>query len=590
MRRRTRARRLGLGVALFALAGAMSGCDAATVQSILDDHADTATTGEVNSADNGASIPLGGGKTLLMFNDAYLGPLEPDRERPLNSKLVNNAVVVWNSNGNTTNTYIGPGETAQFKPADPANFYWLTNGVKDGSTIRFLAQERVKPVPPRRDFPLVANVVISVPVSNLDATPSVARLPIGSHGATWGEGILSWNGDWYVYGAVQDGLAHRTLLARAPQASLASLSSWRYYQPSAGTWSMSQDAAGALLSSSGSHVPHMLHPTVNGSEIVSLASSSVFDRAFRWASSATPWGVVTVGGNAYAPPESGQACGSGGTRIVYSVHPHDQSDPAESLWSYSTTCWAPTPGTSPGRYAPDYRPRMINLDLADAPTPCPELGEATTRSFVRASYEDMPRRTPARAEADYWTTEIAAKGHCRSRMIAQLARDGDYVGNLVDEAYQITLSRAPARAARDSRAGRIIDGTDTSTDLYASLLSSGEFFANAGSTDRGFVTALYLRLLGATPSAGDLSFWVGRTGAVGREVVAREIYQSPDSRTRRANALAEAYLGRRFTAGRELDYWRARLGEASNNDVTVTRDLVNTAEYLSRAEVRFPLA
>lgn len=588
MGRRMRTRRWGLGIALLALTAALSGCDAATVQSILNDHADTATTGEVNSADNGASIPLGGGKTLLMFNDAYLGALEPDLERPLNSKLVNNALVVWNSNGNTTNTYIGPGETAQFKPADPDHFYWLTNGVKDGSTIRFLAQERVKPTPTRREFPLVANVVISVPVSNLDATPSVARLPVGSHGATWGEGILPWNGDWYVYGAVQDGLAHRTLLARAPLASLQTLSSWTYYQPSDGSWSTSQNAAGALPNSAGGHVPHLLHPTVHDGRIVALASSSVFDSEFRWAASATPWGAVTVGGAAYAPPEAGQACGSGGLRIVYSVHPQDQSDPAESLWSYSTTCWAPRAGTSPGRYAPDYRPRMINLDLADAPTPCPVVSEAATRSFVTASYSDMPERTPARAEVGYWTTEIAAKGHCRSRLVTELARDAGYAGTLVDDAYQLTLSRAPSREARAARAGRIADGTDTSTDLYVALLSSGEFYANAGSADSGFVTQLYARLLGATPSPGDLAHWVGRTGSLGREVVAREVYQSPDSRTRRAHALANRYLGRRFTAGSELDYWRARLGESGNNDVTVTRDLVNTSEYLTRAQVRFP--
>jgi hypothetical protein len=578
-------------IALLAsvLALALGGCSASTMQAVLNGHADSASAGEVNSADNGVSIPIDNDKFLLLFNDAFVGPLEPDLERPPGTRLVNNAVVSWDSRRNTTNTYIGAEATAQFKPADPANFYWLTNGVKHGSTIHFLAQERRKPTPQDNSFPLVANVVISVPVSNLDATPTVVRLPIpGSTQLTWGEGIVAWNGHWYVYGAVPDGFAHRTVLARAPLASLGTLSSWRYYRPSDGTWSTSQSAAGALLDAAGGHVPHMLHPAVHDGRIVSLASSSVFDRAFRWAASATPWGVVTVGGNAYSPPESGQACGSGGRRIVYSVHPHDQSDPAESLWSYSTTCWAPDPGTSPGRYAPDYRPRFINLDLADAPSACPLLTGATTRSFVTGAYTDMRRRSPAVDEVDWWTNEIAVKGYCRSRLIAALARDTGYLSTVVDDTYELTLRRPPSEAFRAYRVGRILDGTEGLTELHVALLASGEFLTAAGGTDRGFVTLLYERLLGiATPSQGDLDFWVGRTGSQGRAVVAREIYESADSRARRVNALAQRYLGRSF-AGAELDYWRTRLGEGANDDVTVTRDLVNTAEYMRRAEVRFP--
>ncbi len=578
-----------LTAALLALVAAiaLAGCSAATMNSIQNDHANAAGAGSVNSADNGASIALGNGKHVLMYNDAFVGALEPDLERPPGTKLVNNALVVWDEARNTVNPYVGPGETAQFKPADPDHFYWLTNGVKDGATLRFLAQERVKPTAANPGFPLVANVVISVPVSNLDATPSVVRLPLGDDEVTWGEGIVAWRGDWYLYGAVQDGLAHRTLLARAPAASLATLSSWRYYVPADGSWSTSQSAAGALLNTAGGHVPHLLHPVVHDGGIVSLASSSVFDSQFRWAASATPWGVVTVGGSAFSPPEAGQRCGSGGLRIVYSIHPHDLSDPAESLWSYSTTCWATDPGSSPGRYAPDYRPRFFNLDLADAPTACPALSEAATRSFVTAAYTDMPRRTPSRAESGYWTTEIAAKGHCRSRLIGLLAQDAGYLGGLIDDAYQQTLDRLPTAGPRTERLGRLLDGTDTSTDLFVSLLSSGEFLANAGGTDSGFVTALYARLLGATPSAGDLAYWVGRTGTHGRAVVAREIHGSTDARTRRLNALATRYLRRTF-AGTELTYWRTRLGEGSNNDVTVTRDLVNTAEYLTRAGVRFP--
>ena len=584
----TRLRRWALGVALLTAAGVTTGCEADTIEAIMNAHANSAGPGQINSADNGASIPIGDDKYLLLYNDAFIGPLEPDLERPPGTKLVNNAIVSWTSRTNTLhNTYLGAGTTALYKPSNPNHFYWLTNGVKDGSMIRLLAQERVRPTEEGGSFPIVANVVLSVPVANLHSTPTVTpiALPSGNPQIIWGEGIITWNGHWYLYGALADGLAHKTLLARVPVGSLHTASAWRYYVPGTGTWSASPDDAGSLRLASGGHVPYLLNPRVHDGKVVSLATTGVFDDRFRWASSATPWGAVTMGADAHHPPEAGQPCGVGAGRIVYSVHPH-ASEPEESLWSYSTTCWAPK-GTTGSRYAPDYRPRFFNVDLDDAPAPCPALGVAETERFVKAAYLDLPGWSPSAGDLAYWTNEIATKGYCRSRLTNALAVDAGYLGGIVDDAYQLTLDRLPGPGPRAARLARLQAGTDTSTDLYVALLASGEFRDLAGGTDAGYVTRLYQKLLGFTPSSGDLAYWTGRVTAVGAERVAKEIYQSADSATRRVQALANRYLGRSLS-GTELTTWRTRLTTGTNNDVTVSRDLVNSTEYFNRAQTRFP--
>ena len=300
-----------------------------------------------------------------------------------------------------------------------------------------------------------------MPVSNLDATPTVVRLLIpqaapahlGQGNRRLGQPLVRLRRD--TRRARQQNGAGESAAGVAREAVELAL-----LPPSNGRWSTSQSAAGALLDAAGGHVPHMLHPVVHDGEIVSLASSSVFDRTFRWATSATPWGVVTVGGSAsrrrsparmrerrdtdrlLRPPARRERSGREPVELLDVVLGAEARDLAGPLRAgLPAALRQPRPGRRAGRL------------------PAAEPSE-TTRSFVTGAYTDMRRRSPGADEVDWWTNEIAVKGYCRSRLIAALARDTGYLNTVVDDAYELTLRRAPSEAVRAQRVGRILDGTE----------------------------------------------------------------------------------------------------------------------------------
>jgi len=142
--REVRRRQRGLlAVAVVAaLAVALTGCDATQINDVLRGHADGATAHELNGADNGDSIDLGGGRYLIMYNDPTLGPVVNGIRG--NSAFAGAALVVWDSNDNTIDTLLGqdgPYDAAYLRPADPDRLYWISNGIKSGNRIHLLLQE-----------------------------------------------------------------------------------------------------------------------------------------------------------------------------------------------------------------------------------------------------------------------------------------------------------------------------------------------------------------------------------------------------------------------------------------------------------------
>lgn len=582
----TRQRRnlIALVVALVIVA---VGCSATDANNAVSRYADNAGHRDINSGDNGPSLDLGDGRRLSMYNDPYTGPLRADGTRQ-RTHLVNNALVVWNTNNNTFQTHLGPDlnglPTARFRPSDPSNFYWIGTGVVQGNHVLIQANERRA-----SDWSIVNNVVLTLNKSNLSLVRTDKR-PATSSAVSWSGTILEFEGYYYIYGVTHPPRPDfpipftRTVLARVAPGQFANWDAWRYWTGSG--WSASEGAAKPLVDDTGKVLNYYLVPKVMGDRIVMLGfEGNAVAGYFRLASSTHPTAPVTLGGT-YVPPEVGQICPGGRPRSVYAVHAHSGGAADKGLWSYSRHCWWPIPGTTESPYARDYRPRFIEFGAGSFPTPCPVLAPAATQKFVRAIYADFPRRSAGAAEVNYWTDEIATKRNCRSKLVSAIAKDGGYLGGVVDTIYQSTLDRAPTPDARAWRISNLQSGAETSTDIMVSALSSEEFFTKAGGTNAGFVDRLYPRILGHAPSAADRTYWANRAASHGRSVVAREIYQSQASRQRRVVALGQHFLGRTFS-GNELTYWTTRLGESGRNDVTISRDLASSEEYFTRAQSRF---
>ena len=550
-----RRRRFVAGLLVLAVAAGLTSCDAAQLNQLLTNYADNATAFRLNSGDNGASIDLGGGRYMVLMNDAYPGPLTNGARNPSTPFIHGPTAVIVDSDG-TTDTLLG-------------------------GSRGLLLQEMLS-------WDLLGNSVVTLSLSHLkQSTPVVSQVgPIvqipGSNRSAWGEGIVRWGSHWYLYGAPRTGGEPlTTLLARVAVGGLRDPNQWKYWNGT--TWSSYQANAAPLVDDAGADLTYLIRPAVHDGRIVALAQKQASQTLrYLWATSASPIDPVTITGVAYTPPERSEPCGNGGETYLYSLHPHSTTPPEESVWSFSRNC---SVSTNVARF---YRPVFFNLNLNNAP--CPVLTDDEADSFLDATFEDLPARLPSNGDIAYWKPKLTVDGLCRARYLETLADDAGYLRRVVTGIYQQILGYAPDEPGRDYWVEQLASGARTTTYLARSLIRSPGFWTAAGATNAGFVDRVYVRVLGYHPDPDSLNYWVGRLqNGEDRDVVGLAIYQSTESRNRRIQAISQLLLGRDLTTG-ELTPWRTLLGSNGGDDVVVWRGLASLDEYLDKALVEHPRA
>jgi hypothetical protein len=331
----------------------LASCGVNDLNSKLNRYADNATDDSYNSGDNGASFRLPDGRIVFMVNDGFLG--RPDANGRPRGWYKSNGLVVWHNNRITT--LLGPGRTAYLRPPEPSSSYWMLNAAVDRSDVKMFVQQR------SNDGTFMGLRIITLAQSNLEPTGQVVNVPFRTDGPVWGKHVIKSGSYWYIYGwaTVDDHLG--TYVARAPLNSLATPSTWTYYDGD--TWSTTETASRPMHDQHGITVPLALAPAVHGNTFVFLGRDQpLYTDRFTWFSSRTPAGPVTRGADAYIPPEHTQPCGDpGGFSYIYALvhHPHLTRDPRRSIWSYSRAC------TRPNSLASDYRPKFFSVNLNDAP-------------------------------------------------------------------------------------------------------------------------------------------------------------------------------------------------------------------------------
>lgn len=202
-------------------------------------------------------------------------------------------------------------------------------------------------------------------------------------------------------------------------------------------------------------------------------------------------------------------------------------------------------------------------------------------NFVVAAFRDFLGRSPTEEDLRYHVALLRFSS--RRDVVMSLAESPEWVGALVDRYYQDTLGRAGDPGGRSFWIDRIIDGRMTPSQVAASFYSSDEYFRTFGQGSTGvWVADLYAKLLGRTPDAGGSAYWQAQTAARGRGWVARQFYDSAESRRVRVRRLYQDLLGRDPDPG-GLAYW-AGVILRTGDDVTLAVDLASSEEYYRRAQ------
>jgi len=217
--------------------------------------------------------------------------------------------------------------------------------------------------------------------------------------------------------------------------------------------------------------------------------------------------------------------------------------------------------------------------LFDAVSPAPACADvADDERFVHSAYADLLGRLADDSGTAYQAGRLRA-GASSGYVIRTMTGTAEYRRAVVNGFYEDYFGRAADRAGLATWSPWV---TVLRVRVQASLLASGEYFRKAGSTDEGYVDALYRDILGRpADQAGRASYVAQLAFGRSRSSVAQTLLTSREARGVLVDELYDRLLRRPpDAAGRA--YWRSRLVEGTSVEAIIA-SLAGSAEYVRAA-------
>ncbi|WP_200210121.1 DUF5005 domain-containing protein [Micromonospora coerulea] len=205
------------------------------------------TSGQWSGGDRTASVTLPDGRTLWLFSDTFLGPMQPDGSRPRTAPFIHNSAVVQ-QDGELRQTVHGGSAwrpASLVPPPAAAQFYWIGDATVAGQSLQVLVNRYRRTGSEPLDHALLGTALATFALPAL--TPTGLRpLPVGSR-ISWGSEVLHDGHHTYVYGTEAAGEARFAHVARVAGDDLTA--PWEFWTDAG--WSPSEDRSARLLSGVG---------------------------------------------------------------------------------------------------------------------------------------------------------------------------------------------------------------------------------------------------------------------------------------------------------------------------------------------------
>jgi PKD repeat protein len=165
--------------------------------------------------------------------------------------------------------------------------------------------------------------------------------------------------------------------------------------------------------------------------------------------------------------------------------------------------------------------------------------------FLILLFEDLLGRQPSQMEISSYSSQLDSGSLTRNQLTSQLINTQEYRTDVVNTDYATILQR-PVDTVGLSTWVSFLAGGGTELQLQAQLLGSGEFFAHqGGSTNNGFLNALYQNALSRAIDAAGLQTWTqALVNGMSRTAVATAVLSSPESDADQVQALYQRFLSR----------------------------------------------
>ena len=210
-----------------------------------------------------------------------------------------------------------------------------------------------------------------------------------------------------------------------------------------------------------------------------------------------------------------------------------------------------------------------------------------TKSFVTAMYVEVLGRTPSDAEV-FKQSLALLKTKDRTAFAYSFLSSNEYRTAFVKDTYRSVLGREAEAQGVKNWVAKMANGKTNQDDLPATFIATDEFYMmKGGSTDYGYVTALYQYILGRMPEQNGLVNWTGKVASQGRVKVVQGIWRSAESSRIRTNAAYVEYPGRSAGASEQVS-WATKIGKAGYYKSLA--GILGSAEYYNRAGYNYPMS
>ena len=286
--------------------------------------------------------------------------------------------------------------------------------------------------------------------------------------------------------------------------------------------------------------------------------------------SVTPYSVTYVG-NAHTV--TGTANGVGGVKLPASDlnltgTTHTNAGTYSDTWTFADPNYVSQTGTVTDTIVQAHAPATLNQVL------------------VEEDYRVLLNRAAEPGGLTYWSTQLN-NGVTPNSVGMGIANSTESKTDIVTNDYQSFLNRAPEPGGLAYWLGQLQSGR-TPDQVAAGILGSVEYFADNGSTNQGFVSALYRNVLGRTPDSGGNTFWLNALASgVSRTLVAFDFLTSPEAAAKQATSADYLGILNRSPDSAGLNFWVTALTGPSfsltNQQVAV--DFIDSAENINRIDI-----
>jgi Domain of unknown function (DUF4214) len=204
---------------------------------------------------------------------------------------------------------------------------------------------------------------------------------------------------------------------------------------------------------------------------------------------------------------------------------------------------------------------------------------AENTNFIDKAYLDLLQR-PA-SPTDIANGLLLLGSESRYQFALMLDTRTEYYQLLVESYIPELLGRPATPTDLAGLTGLFSSSSDEF--VQAQIAGSSEFFLDSGSTDAGFVTALYKDFLNRTPSSSEKAFWVSALSTKSRDTVALEILGLAEYDKDLVASYYLQYLRRAADPTGLADFANAING-GTQTDEQVIATMIGSDEYFNLAQ------